>query len=161
MQYGGSTGYGRAYRERLRHSWGLTDVDDCATAIRGLITEGLADPGRIAIRGGSAGGWTAVASLVAEPDLYRAAGIYYPVLDPVSWRAKGGTHDFESRYLDGLIGPWPEAADRYEKQSPLSGAESIRTPFVLLQGLDDTVCPPAQAQRLLQRIDPTRAPTAI
>ncbi|MFK0050149.1 alpha/beta hydrolase family protein [Streptomyces sp. NPDC090741] len=158
VQYGGSTGYGRAYRERLRHSWGLTDVDDCATAVRGLIAEGLADPGRIAIRGGSAGGWTAVASLVAEPDLYRAAGIYYPVLDPVSWRAKGGTHDFESRYLDGLIGPWPEAADRYEKQSPLSGAESIRTPFVLLQGLDDTVCPPAQAERLLQRIDATRAP---
>ncbi|MFJ3203799.1 alpha/beta hydrolase family protein [Streptomyces sp. NPDC086989] len=158
VQYGGSTGYGRAYRERLRHSWGLTDVADCATAVRGLIADGLADPARIAIRGGSAGGWTAVASLAAEPELYRAAGIYYPVLDPVAWRAKGGTHDFESRYLDGLIGPWPQAADRYEKQSPLSGAESIRTPFVLLQGLEDTVCPPDQAERLLQRIDPARAP---
>ncbi|MFI5617755.1 alpha/beta hydrolase family protein [Streptomyces sp. NPDC051567] len=158
VQYGGSTGYGRDYRERLRHTWGVTDVADCATAIRGLIAEGLAAPGRIAIRGGSAGGWTAVASLVAEPDLYRAAGIYYPVLDPVSWRAEGGTHDFESRYLDGLIGPWPEAADRYGKQSPLSGAESIRTPFVLMQGLDDTVCPPAQAERLLELTDPARAP---
>ncbi|MFJ7269916.1 prolyl oligopeptidase family serine peptidase [Streptomyces sp. NPDC099050] len=156
VQYGGSTGYGRAYRERLRHTWGLTDVSDCATAVRGLVAEGLADPGRIAIRGGSAGGWTAVASLVAEPGLYRAAGVYYPVLDPVSWRAEGGTHDFESRYLDGLIGPWPQAADRYEKQSPLSGAETISTPFVLLQGLDDTVCPPAQAERLLRLVDRTR-----
>ncbi|MFH8757251.1 alpha/beta hydrolase family protein [Streptomyces atroolivaceus] len=149
VQYGGSTGYGRAYRERLRHSWGLTDVRDCATAVRGLIAEGLADPRRVAIRGGSAGGWTAVASIAAEPDLYRAAGIYYPVLDPASWREE--THDFESRYLDTLIGPWPEAGDRYEKQSPLLDAARIRAPFVLLQGLDDTVCPPAQAERLLQR----------
>ncbi|MBT2508565.1 S9 family peptidase [Streptomyces sp. ISL-98] len=158
VQYGGSTGYGRAYRERLRRSWGLTDVVDCATAVRGLIAEGLADPRRVAIRGGSAGGWTAAASIAAEPDLYRAAGIYYPVLDPVTWRDE--THDFESRYLDTLIGPWPEAVDQYEKQSPLAGAERIRAPFVLLQGLDDTVCPPAQAERLLQRIDGCTAGTA-
>ncbi|MFB6979658.1 alpha/beta hydrolase family protein [Streptomyces scopuliridis] len=156
VQYGGSTGYGRAYRERLRQSWGLTDVHDCATAVRGLIAEGLADPRRVAIRGGSAGGWTAVASIAAEPDLYRAAGIYYPVLDPVSWREE--THDFESRYLDTLIGPWPQAEDRYEKQSPLLDAARIRAPFVLLQGLDDTVCPPAQAERLLQRIDAATVP---
>ncbi|MFB7400268.1 alpha/beta hydrolase family protein [Streptomyces rubiginosohelvolus] len=156
VQYGGSTGYGRAYRERLSHRWGLTDVQDCATAARGLIAEGLADPDRIAIRGGSAGGWTAVASIAAEPGLYRAAAVYYPVLDPVSWREE--THDFESRYLDGLIGPWPDAADRYAHQSPLRAADRIRTPFVLLQGLDDTVCPPAQAERLLQRIDPDTVP---
>ncbi|WP_432078972.1 alpha/beta hydrolase family protein [Streptomyces sp. YPW6] len=156
VQYGGSTGYGRAYRERLRHRWGRTDVQDCATAARGLIAEGLADPDRIAIRGGSAGGWTAVASIAAEPGLYRAAAVYYPVLDPVSWREE--THDFESRYLDGLIGPWPDTADRYARQSPLREADRIRTPFVLLQGLDDTVCPPAQAERLLRRIDPDTAP---
>ncbi|MFF0568463.1 alpha/beta hydrolase family protein [Streptomyces sp. NPDC004041] len=156
VQYGGSTGYGRAYRERLRHRWGRTDVQDCATAARGLIAEGLADPDRIAIRGGSAGGWTAVASIAAEPGLYRAAAVYYPVLDPVSWREE--THDFESRYLDGLIGPWPDTADRYARQSPLREADRIRTPFVLLQGLDDTVCPPAQAERLLRRIDPDTVP---
>ncbi|MGW3360527.1 alpha/beta hydrolase family protein [Streptomyces bungoensis] len=151
VQYGGSTGYGRAYRERLRGTWGLTDIADCATVVRGLVTDGLADPERIAVRGGSAGGWTAAASLGVHPDLYRAAAIYYPVLDPVSWRDE--THDFESRYLDTLIGPWPDAEDRYVKQSPLYGAEHIRAPFVLLQGLDDTVCPPAQAERLLRPAD--------
>ncbi|MEU0520242.1 prolyl oligopeptidase family serine peptidase [Streptosporangium sp. NPDC006007] len=152
VQYGGSTGYGRAYRERLRGSWGLTDVRDCATAVRGLIADGLASPDRIAIRGGSAGGWTAVASLGAEPGLYRAAGVYYPVLDPVGWRTRG-THDFESRYLDGLIGPWPEAGNRYEERSPLAGAARIRAPLVLFQGLEDTVCPPSQAERLLELLD--------
>ncbi|MFD4549863.1 S9 family peptidase [Streptomyces sp. NPDC058466] len=148
VQYGGSTGYGRAYRERLRESWGRTDVRDCATAVRGLIADGLAAADRIAIRGGSAGGWTAAASLGTEPDLYRAAGIYYPVLDAVGWRTRG-THDFESRYLDGLIGPWPRDKDRYEEQSPVAAATRIRAPFVLLQGLADTVCPPAQAERML------------
>ncbi|MFF8940352.1 prolyl oligopeptidase family serine peptidase [Streptomyces paradoxus] len=152
VQYGGSTGYGRAYRERLRESWGLTDVRDCATAVRGLIADGLASADRLAIRGGSAGGWTAVAALAADPDLYQAAGVYYPVLDPAGWRSHG-THDFESHYLDGLIGPWPAAGDRYDQQSPLAGAARIRSPFVLLQGLDDTVCPPSQAERLLALLE--------
>ncbi|MFJ1598528.1 alpha/beta hydrolase family protein [Streptomyces sp. NPDC088261] len=154
VQYGGSTGYGRAYRERLRGDWGVTDVRDCAAVARGLVAEGLADAGRLAIRGASAGGWTAAASLCAEPELYAAAGIYYPLLDPVIWSA-GGTHDFESRYLDGLIGPWPEAKDRYERRSPLAGADRIRAPFVLLQGLDDRVCPPAQSLRMAERIAET------
>ena len=152
VQYGGSTGYGRAYRERLRESWGVTDVRDCATAVRGLVTDGLAAADRIAIRGGSAGGWTAAASLGTQPDLYQAAGIYYPVLDLVSWRTQG-THDFESRYSDGLIGPWPEAEDRYARRSPVAAAARIRTPFVLFQGLADTVCPPAQAEALLALIE--------
>jgi dipeptidyl aminopeptidase/acylaminoacyl peptidase len=148
VQYGGSTGFGRAYRERLRGNWGAVDVRDCATVARGLVAAGTADPARIGIRGGSAGGWTAAASLAAEPELYQAAGIYYPVLDPVEWRTRG-THDFESRYLDSLLGPWPEAADRYAELSPVNHAHRIRAPFVLMQGLDDTVCPPAQAERLL------------
>jgi dipeptidyl aminopeptidase/acylaminoacyl peptidase len=151
VQYGGSTGFGRAYRERLRGNWGEVDVRDCATAIRGLVAAGVADPARIGIRGGSAGGWTAAASLAAEPELYRVAGIYYPVLDPVEWRTRG-THDFESRYLDSLVGPWPAAADRYAELSPVAHAHRIRAPFVLLQGLDDTVCPPAQAEQLLARL---------
>lgn len=148
VQYGGSTGFGRAYRERLRGTWGEVDVADCATVGRGLIADGLADPDRIAIRGGSAGGWTAVASLVAEPDLYRAAGVYYPVLDLESWRSQG-THDFESRYLDGLVGPWPRERETYRRRSPVNQVDRIRAPLVVLQGLDDTVCPPAQAERLL------------
>ncbi|MFI9778712.1 prolyl oligopeptidase family serine peptidase [Streptomyces sp. NPDC051956] len=157
VQYGGSTGYGRAYRERLRTNWGLVDVADCATVVRGLIAEKLADPGRIAIRGGSAGGWTATASLVAEPDLYRAAGIYFPVLDLAGWRTRG-THDFESRYLDSLVGAWPAERDRYEERSPVNHAQTIRAPFVLLQGLDDTVCPPAQAERLLAQLTGSTVP---
>ncbi|MGW5049847.1 prolyl oligopeptidase family serine peptidase [Actinokineospora sp. NPDC004072] len=151
VQYGGSTGFGRAYRERLNGNWGVVDVRDCATAIRALIAEGAADPARTAIRGGSAGGWTAAASLAAEPDLYRAGSIYFPVLDPVSWRV-AGTHDFESRYLESLIGPWPEAKARYAEVSPLARADAIRAPFVLLQGLDDAVCPPEQAELLLGKL---------
>jgi dipeptidyl aminopeptidase/acylaminoacyl peptidase len=151
VQYGGSSGYGRAYRERLRENWGVTDVRDCAAVARGLVAEGLADPARLAIRGGSAGGWTAAASLCAEPELYSAAGLYFPLLDPVSWAASG-THDFESRYLDSLIGPWPEARERYEARSPLAAADRIRAPFVLLQGMEDKVCPPAQSRLMVERL---------
>lgn len=151
VQYGGSTGFGRAYRERLHGNWGVVDVRDCATVIRGLVERGVADPERIGIRGGSAGGWTSAASLAAEPDLYRVAAIYFPVLDPVEWRVRG-THDFESRYLDSLIGPWPAAKARYERVSPLEHADRIRAPFLLLQGLEDAICPPAQAELLLERL---------
>ncbi|WP_116115510.1 alpha/beta hydrolase family protein [Austwickia chelonae] len=157
VQYGGSTGFGRDYRNRLTHSWGVVDVNDCAAVARDLIDHGVIDPARIAIRGGSAGGWTAVASLTTHPDLYRAAGIYYPVIEPESFR-NGGTHDFESHYLESLVGAWPEEAERYRELSPIRRAERISAPFVLLQGLDDTVCPPAQAQQLLDRVDSSAAP---
>ncbi len=156
VQYGGSTGLGRAYRERLDGNWGLVDVRDCATVARGLIAEGAADPSRIAIRGGSAGGWTAAASLAAEPELYQAAGIYFPVLDLEGWRI-GGTHDFESRYLDSLVGPWPERRPRYRDRSPVNRPEAFRAPFALFQGLDDNICPPAQARALLDGIRRTSA----
>lgn len=151
VQYGGSTGFGRAYRERLRENWGVVDVQDCATAIHGLIERGLADPERVGIRGRSAGGWTAAASLAAEPGLYRVAGIYYPLLDPERW-VGGGTHDFESRYLDSLIGPWPAAAARYTAVSPLRSADRIRAPFVLFQGLRDAICLPELADGFLKRV---------
>ncbi|MFD4791617.1 alpha/beta hydrolase family protein [Streptomyces sp. NPDC058459] len=151
VQYGGSTGFGRRYRERLRGNWGVVDVQDCSAVARGLAARGLADPERIAIRGGSAGGWTAAASLAAEPDLYRVAGIYYPLLDPEEWRDRG-THDFESRYLDSLVGPWPAAAERYVRVSPLRRAAQVRAPFVIMQGLEDTICPPRQAERFLERL---------
>ncbi|WP_416970014.1 prolyl oligopeptidase family serine peptidase [Streptomyces sp. 4F14] len=147
VDYGGSTGYGRAYRERLRGQWGVVDVEDCAAVALALAEEGLADRERLAIRGGSAGGWTAAASL-ARTDVYACAAIRYPVLDPVTW-ADGGTHDLESRYLDGLIGP----PDRYAERSPLAHADRVTVPFLLLQGLDDVICPPAQCDRFLARVD--------
>jgi dipeptidyl aminopeptidase/acylaminoacyl peptidase len=148
VQYRGSTGFGRAYREALRGTWGVVDVADCATVARALIADGVAAGNRIAIRGGSAGGWTAAVSLTAEPTLYRAAAIYYPVLDLEGWRTRG-THDFESRYLDGLVGPWPDRRAVYRDRSPVHHVDRITAPFVLFQGIDDTVCPPAQAERLL------------
>jgi dipeptidyl aminopeptidase/acylaminoacyl peptidase len=151
VQYGGSSGYGRAYRDRLRQRWGEVDVRDCATAVRGVIAEGWADPDRIGFRGASAGGWTGMCSLVREPDLYRAAAIYFPVLDAALWRA-GGTHDFEARYADWLIGPWPQARARYRARSPVAAADRIRTPFLLMQGLRDTICPPEQADGLAEHL---------
>ncbi|MEU8529250.1 prolyl oligopeptidase family serine peptidase [Streptomyces sp. NPDC048629] len=150
VNYGGSTGYGREYRNRLREQWGVVDVEDCAAVAEALAAEGTADPARLAIRGGSAGGWTTAASLVAT-DLYACGTIIYPVIDLVGW-ATGGTHDFESRYLDTLIGPLDEVPARYQERSPVAGAERIRAPFVLLQGLDDVICPAGQSERFLARM---------
>ncbi|MFF9061388.1 LpqB family beta-propeller domain-containing protein [Streptomyces sp. NPDC014882] len=150
VDYGGSTGYGRAYRDRLRGQWGVVDVEDCAAVALALADEGTADRGRLAIRGGSAGGWTAAASL-AGTDVYACGTISYPVLDLTAW-ATGETHDFESRYLDTLVGPLDEVPARYAERSPVEHADRIGVPFLLLQGLDDVICPPAQAERLLARI---------
>ncbi|MFJ8589423.1 prolyl oligopeptidase family serine peptidase [Streptomyces sp. NPDC093595] len=149
VNYGGSTGYGRAYRERLREQWGVVDVEDCAAVAEALAAEGTADPARLAIRGASAGGWTAALSL-ATTDLYRCGTIVYPVLDLDGWGEQ--THDFESRYLESLIGPPGEVPARYRERSPLALAEHITAPFLLLQGLDDVVCPPAQTERFLARM---------
>jgi dipeptidyl aminopeptidase/acylaminoacyl peptidase len=149
VNYGGSTGYGRAYRERLREQWGVVDVEDCAAVAEALAAEGTADPARLAIRGASAGGWTAALSL-ATTELYRCGTIVYPVLDLDGWGEE--THDFESRYLESLIGPPGEVPARYRERSPLALAEHITAPFLLLQGLDDVVCPPAQTERFLARM---------
>ncbi|MEW2287725.1 LpqB family beta-propeller domain-containing protein [Streptomyces sp. NPDC047841] len=150
VNYGGSTGYGRAYRERLREQWGVVDVEDCAAVARALADEGTADPARLAIRGGSAGGWTTAASL-ATTDVYACGTVIYPVLDLATW-GPGETHDFESRYLESLIGPRDEVPARYAERSPTAQADRITAPFLLLQGLDDVICPPAQCERLLARI---------
>lgn len=150
VEYGGSTGYGRAYRERLREQWGVVDVEDCAAVARALADEGTADRGRLAIRGGSAGGWTAAASL-AGTDVYACGTIRYPVLDLVGW-ATGETHDLESRYLDSLVGPLAEMPGRYAERSPVEHAERITVPFLLLQGLQDVICPPVQCERFLARL---------
>lgn len=150
VNYGGSTGYGREYRDRLREQWGVVDVEDCAAVAEALAAEGTADPARLAIRGGSAGGWTAASSLTAT-DVYACGTIIYPVLDLVSW-ATDETHDFESQYLESLVGPLAEVPGRYRERSPLQHSDRISAPFLLLQGLDDVICPPVQCERFLARM---------
>ncbi|MFD9323356.1 S9 family peptidase [Streptomyces sp. NPDC060053] len=150
VDYGGSTGYGREYRERLREQWGVVDVEDCAAVALALADEGTADRRRLAVRGGSAGGWTAAVSL-AGTDVYACGTIRYPVLDLVGW-ATGETHDFESRYPDSLVGPLAQVPARYAERSPIEHADRITVPFLLLQGLDDVICPPVQCERFLTRL---------
>ncbi|GAA2438217.1 prolyl oligopeptidase family serine peptidase [Streptomyces mauvecolor] len=149
VDYGGSTGYGRAYRNRLREQWGVVDVEDCAAVARALADEGTADPRRLAIRGGSAGGWTTAASLAAT-DVYACGTVSYPVLDLAAWLDV--THDFESQYLESLVGPYAELPGRYRERSPAQHADGITAPFLLLQGLDDAICPPAQCEHLLEKM---------
>lgn len=158
VNYGGSTGYGRAYRERLREQWGVVDVEDCAAVALALAEEGTADRDRLAIRGGSAGGWTTAASLTTT-DVYACGTISYPVLDLATW-GPGQTHDFESRYLESLIGPLAEVPARYAERSPTAHADRLGAPFLLLQGLDDVICPPAQCERFLARLDGRGVPHA-
>ncbi|WP_417555359.1 prolyl oligopeptidase family serine peptidase [Microbacterium sp.] len=143
VNYGGSTGYGRAYRERLDGQWGVVDVDDVIAAAQGLADAGLADPARIAIRGGSAGGWTVLSALVRGGAF--AAGISrYGVAD--LRMLASDTHDFEKHYMEGLVGPLPEAEDLYIQRSPLTHADRIDVPVLLEQGSDDSVVPPSQSQ---------------
>ncbi|MFI5673875.1 S9 family peptidase [Streptomyces cellulosae] len=158
VDYGGSAGYGREYRNLLREQWGVVDVEDCAAVATALADEGTADRDRLAIRGGSAGGWTAASSLVAT-DVYACGTILYPVLDLAGWGA-GETHDFESRYLETLIGPYAEVPGRYAQRSPSEHADRITAPFLLLQGLDDVICPPAQCERFLARMTGRGVPHA-
>lgn len=145
VNYGGSTGYGRAYRERLRGMWGVVDVEDVAAAASALAASGAADPARLAIEGGSAGGWTVLAALVGT-DVFAAGVSRYGVGDARALAAD--THDFEARYLDGLIGPLPDAESVYVERSPLSHPERFRVPLLILQGADDLVVPPAQAEAI-------------
>lgn len=150
VDYGGSTGYGRAYRNRLRGQWGIVDVEDCAAVALALAAEGAADPDRLAISGGSAGGWTGAVSL-ATTDVYACGTISYPILDLAGW-AEGETHDFESQYLASLVGEPSEVRRRSQECSPIELTDRIAAPFLLLQGLDDVICPPAQCDRFLARM---------
>ncbi|TNC23524.1 prolyl oligopeptidase family serine peptidase [Amycolatopsis alkalitolerans] len=152
VNYGGSTGYGREYRERLREQWGVVDVRDCVAVAQALVAEGIADPARLAIRGGSAGGFTSAAAMTTDRT-FAAGTIKYPILDLAGWTAEGGeTHDFESRYLDGLVGPLPETVRRYRERSPLTHAGDLAGPVLFLQGLDDQICPPGQADRFVKSL---------
>jgi dipeptidyl aminopeptidase/acylaminoacyl peptidase len=145
VNYGGSTGFGRAYRERLDGGWGVVDVDDCVAAARAVVASGRASEGRIAIEGGSAGGFTVLAAL-CDSDVFRAGACRYAVAD-LGALARD-THRFEARYLDGLVGPWPAAQQLYEARSPLAHADRIRCPVIFFQGLEDSVVSPQQTERM-------------
>ena len=147
VNYGGSSGYGRLYRERLRRQWGVVDVEDAAAAAGWLAKTGVADPARLAVRGGSAGGWTALAAVTTAAGAdnpFSAATALYGVADLAAFAAQ--THDFESRYLDGLIGPLPGYEAVYAERSPLGHVTDQTCPILLLQGLDDPIVPPAQSE---------------
>ncbi len=149
VNYGGSTGYGRLYRERLRRQWGVVDVEDAVAAGRYLVSSGLADQARLAIRGGSAGGWTSLAAVttgVAAGSVFRAATSYYGLTDLRGLAERA--HDFESRYLDGLIGPLPGFDAVYAERAPVGHVTEATCPILLLQGLDDPIVAPQQAQSI-------------
>lgn len=143
VNYGGSTGYGREYRDRLKGQWGVVDVEDTVAAIQGLVSDGLADPARLAISGGSAGGFTVLAALTGT-DVFACGTSYFGVAELM--KMVENTHDFESRYLDGLVGPLPEAREIYRSRSPLYNVDGLSCPVLLLQGMKDPVVPPEQAE---------------
>jgi dipeptidyl aminopeptidase/acylaminoacyl peptidase len=145
VDYGGSSGYGRAYRERLRGNFGMVDTLDCINAARQLAAAGEVDGARLAIRGGSSGGYTVLCALTFH-DAFAAGASYFGVAD-VEALARD-THKFESRYLDGLIGPYPEAAELYRQRSPIHHSDQLSCPVILLQGLEDAVVPPSQAEQM-------------
>jgi dipeptidyl aminopeptidase/acylaminoacyl peptidase len=145
VDYRGSTGYGRDYRNQLRGAWGIADTDDCIAAACHLADEGLVDPDRLAIRGGSAGGYTTLCALTFH-DVFDAGCSLYGVAD-VEGLARD-THKFESRYLDLLIGPYPEAAELYQQRSPIHHTDLLSTPMLILQGLEDAIVPPSQSEAM-------------
>ena len=149
VDYGGSTGYGREYRQRLNGSWGVVDMDDCTNAALWLASQGLVDGSRLAIRGGSAGGYTTLCALTFR-DEFAVGASYYGVADAEALATD--THKFESRYLDRLIGPYPEARDVYRSRSPIHFASRCTVPVILLQGLEDKVVPPSQAEVMVEAL---------
>ncbi len=157
VNYRGSSGYGREYRNKLRGTWGVVDTEDCVNAARHLAEEGLADGARLAIRGGSAGGYAALCALTFH-DAFAAGASYYGVADAEA--LAGDTHKFESRYLDSLIGPYPEQADLYRERSPINHVERLRSPVILFQGLEDEVVPPNQAETMAAALKRNGVPHA-
>lgn len=149
VDYGGSTGYGRAYRRQLHGNWGIVDVDDCVAAAEFLAARGDVDPERMAIAGGSAGGYTTLAALTGR-DAF-AAGISLFGVGDLEAMARE-THKFESRYLDRLVGPYPEAVEAYRDRSPVHHLDRISCPVLVMQGLDDEVVPPSQAEAIVEAL---------
>ncbi|CAB4820064.1 MAG: prolyl oligopeptidase family serine peptidase [Actinobacteria bacterium] len=157
VDYRGSTGYGRAYRRALDALWGIADVEDCVAAASFLAARGDVDGEHLFIRGGSAGGYTVLCALTFY-DVFAAGASHYGVADLEALATE--THKFESRYLDRLVGPYPEARDLYVERSPIHHTERLGTPLIVLQGLDDLVVPPNQAEMLVRALDANGVPHA-
>jgi len=157
VNYGGSSGYGRAYRKQLEGAWGVVDVEDVIAAAGHLARAGLADPERVAIHGGSAGGFTVLAAL-SQSDVFKAGANFYGVADLAALARD--THKFESRYLDSLVGPWPEARATYEARSALHHLDGFYAPLIIFQGADDPVVPPNQSRMILEALRERQRPVA-
>ena len=157
VNYGGSTGYGRAYRERLKGQWGVVDVDDCVNGARYLVERGLADSKRLLIHGGSAGGYTTLCALSFR-DTFAAGASHFGVSDLTTF--VHDTHKFESRYLFGLIGPYPEAKALYVERSPMTYVDRLARPIIFFQGLEDKIVPPSQAEVMVEALRTKKIPVA-
>lgn len=157
VNYRGSSGYGREYRNKLRGTWGVVDNEDCLNAALYLAEQGEADRERLAIRGGSAGGYATLCALTFH-DGFAAGASYFGVADAEALATD--THKFESRYLDGLIGPYPEEAELYRERSPIHHVERLRSPVILLQGLEDKIVPPNQAEAMAAALERNGVPYA-
>lgn len=158
VNYGGSTGYGRAYRERLNGQWGVVDLEDCVNAARYLVERGEADGKRLLITGGSAGGYTTICALTFT-DAFAAGTSYFGLADLESF-ATGDTHKFELQYEHTLVGPYPEAAELYRARSPINFVEQISTPMLVLQGADDEIVPPSHAEQIVAALRERKIPHA-
>jgi dipeptidyl aminopeptidase/acylaminoacyl peptidase len=158
VNYGGSSGYGRAYRERLNGNWGIVDVADVTSAARFLCETGRGDAGRLIIRGGSAGGYTTLAALTFHAGVFKAGASYYGISDLEVLELD--THKFEARYSHSLVGPYPEARDTYRARSPIHAIDRLACPLILFQGLEDKVVPPNQSQMMADAVRDKRLPVA-
>jgi dipeptidyl aminopeptidase/acylaminoacyl peptidase len=159
VNYGGSTGFGRAYRERLNGNWGVVDTADCLAVAHWLVDRGRVDGERLMIRGGSAGGYTTLCALTFH-DAFAAGMSRYGIGDLEPF-ATGETHKFESRYEHSLVGPWPEAADLYRARSPIHSLDLLSTPMLLLHGEDDKVVPISQSRAMAEALDAKGLPYAL
>jgi dipeptidyl aminopeptidase/acylaminoacyl peptidase len=157
VNYGGSSGYGRTYRQELNGNWGVVDVEDVIAAVRFLIDTKRADPARTAISGGSAGGYTVLVAL-STSDVFRAGADHFGISDMTALARD--THKFESRYLDSLIGPLPQAQAVYDSRSPLNHLDGFKVPVLVLQGAEDPVVPPNQSQRIVEALRARHVPVA-
>lgn len=158
VDYGGSSNYGRAYRERLNDQWGIVDIDDCVNGAQHLINEGMVDPERVIIQGWSASGYTTLSAL-AFRDFFKAGVSYFGIGDLEAM--VHDTHKFESRYLDGLIGPYPEAINLYKERSAIHYVDNISVPLLIFQGDEDKIVPPNQAQMMYDAVKAKGMPVAL
>jgi dipeptidyl aminopeptidase/acylaminoacyl peptidase len=158
VNYGGSTGFGTEYRRRLNGQWGIVDVDDLINAARHLVATGRADPRRLAIRGGSAGGYTVLAAMTQQPEFFGAGASYYGISDLEA--LLHDSHKFESRCLDILVGPYPAARDEYIRRSPIHAVDRLACPLILFQGLEDKVVPPNQSEMMVEALKKKGRPVA-